>query len=180
MIRSLSQRSLLLGGLLLAATYAFAQQHQWAGRTLDPFEWAVHERLAALPFHGVFETLNFEVQGKTVILSGKVVRENVKERAERAVRRMDGVENVVNLIEILPSSRRDDALRMNLYRAIYPGVEPAEYDGGSPPFVHIVVKDGSVTLEGLVPTDADRSAVYSRALTVTSHVSDQLRVMAQQ
>jgi osmotically-inducible protein OsmY len=127
----------------------------------------------------VFDTLNFEVQGKSVILSGQVVKESVKERAERAVKRIDGVESVVNHIEILPSSRRDDALRANLYRAIYQGATPAEVDGGSPPFVHIIVKDGSVTLEGVVRSDADRSAIYVKALNVTAHVTDKLRVSTQ-
>jgi len=180
MIRRQLLRSSILSGLLLLGTYGFAQEHHhWAGRALNPFEWTIHERLASLPYHGVFDTFNFEVHGKTVILTGHVVKENVKERAERAVRRIDGVERVINRIEVLPSSRRDDALRLNLYRAIYRGAEPAEYDGGSPPFVQIIVRDGSVSLEGVVRSEADRRAIYSRALNVTAHVSNNLRVMPQ-
>jgi len=127
---------------LLIALCASAQEHKWAGRTLDDVEWTVHERLAALPFHGVFDTLNFEVQGKTVVLSGQVTRENVKHNAERAVGRLNGVETVVNHIEILPSSRRDDALRMNVYRAIYGKQSLEEQDAGAVPPVHIIVKNG--------------------------------------
>jgi hypothetical protein len=86
---------------------------------LNDLEWTVHERLAVLPFHGVFDTLDFEVQGKIVTLSGQVLKDSVKQSAERVVRQINGVESVVNKIEVLPSSRRDDALRMNVYRAIY-------------------------------------------------------------
>ncbi len=161
---------------LLVGLSVFAQEHKWAGRTLNELEWTVHERLAALPFHGVFDTIRFEVQGKTVTLSGQVVKPNVKHYAERAVARLDGVGKVVNRIEVLPSSRRDDALRTNIYRAIYgnqPG-EPRDTDAAPP--VHIIVRNGFVTLEGVVNSEADRGMLLSKALGVTAHVSDNLRV----
>jgi hyperosmotically inducible protein len=165
---------------LLAASSAMAQEHKWAGRALNDFEWSIHERLAVFPFHGVFDTLNFEVQGKTVVLSGQVTRESIKQNAERVVQRLDGVENVVNQVEVLPASKRDDALRQNVYRAIYQRPAPDEYGDSIPPFIHIIVKDGVVTLEGVVRSDTDRSMVYVRALGVTAHVTDNLRVSAQQ
>ena len=161
---------------MLTALYALAQEHRWAGRTLNHLEWTIHEKLAVLPFHGVFDTLNFEVQGKTVTLSGQVVNERVRNSAERAVRQLDGVESVVNQIEVLPSSRRDDALRVRMYRAIYQ-VQPLEkYGTRAVPPIQIIVKDGWVTLEGVVDSDADRSMAHLRALKVTSQVSDRLRV----
>ena len=124
------------------ATCVSAQEHPWTGRTLDGLEQTIHERLAQLPHHGVFDTVNFEVQGKTVVLSGYVMKETVAEKAERAVMRLDGVENVVNHIEVLPSSRRDDALRKNIYRAVFEGA-PGPGEG---PFadsdIHIIVKNG--------------------------------------
>ena len=165
---------------LLLAFSALAQEHKWAGRTLDDLERTIHERLAVLPFHGVFDTLNFEVQGKTVILSGYVVKESIAEKAARAVRQLDGVESVVNHIEVLPSSRRDDALRMNVYRAIFENTSgPGEGAFGGAA-VHIIVKDGAVTLEGVVNSETDRSAIYVKALNVTAHVTDNLRVRADQ
>src|SRR5579862_4153363 len=163
------------GTALLAALSLMAQEHKWAGRTLDNFEWQVHEKLAAVPSHGVFDTIRFEVQGKNVTLSGKVVKETVKDKAERAVKELNGVETVVNNIEVLPSSRRDDALRMNVYRALYEG-GPEQYGSDPVPPVHIIVKDGWVTLEGVVNSEADRSMAHLRALKVTAHVSDNLRV----
>jgi BON domain-containing protein len=161
---------------LLLAFCALAQEHKWAGRTLDDLEQTIHERLAVLPYHGIFDTLNFEVQGKTVILSGYVVKESIAEKAARAVKRLDGVENVVNHVEVLPSSQRDDALRKNVYRAIFentPGPGEGPYAGTA---IHIIVKNGFVTLEGVVNSDADRSAIYVKTLNVTTHVTDNLRV----
>ena len=111
------------------------QEHRWARRTLDELEWPVHERLAALPMKGAFETLNFEVQGSQVTLSGQVLRESLKEKAESAVREVGGVTAVVNRIEVLPQSKRDDVLRMNVYRAIYE--KDASGTAGSPQ-VHII------------------------------------------
>lgn len=162
--------------ILLAAFCASAQEHPWAGRTLDSFEWTIHEKLAVLPSYGVFDTVRFEVQGNTVTLSGQVVKESVKQNAERVVRRIDGVENVVNRIDVLPSSRRDDALRMNVYRAIYESQPLEKYGTRGAPSIHIIVKDGWTTLEGVVDSDADRSMVHLRALKATWHVSDHLRV----
>ena len=157
---------------LLAAGCAIAQEHKWAARSLDNVEWAVHEKLAVLPFYGVFDTVRFEVQGDTVTLSGSVVKESVKHNAERAVKQVSGVQKVVNNIELLPSSRRDDALRTNLYRAIYAEQSP----NGAVPSVHIIVKNGWALLEGVVDSEAERSTIMGRALNVTAHVSDNLRV----
>jgi hyperosmotically inducible periplasmic protein len=161
---------------LLVAFCAPAQEHQWAGRSLNDFEWTIHERLAVLPSYGVFDTVRFEVQGKTVTLSGQVVKESVKQNAERMVKHIDGVENVVNHIELLPSSRSDDALRMNVYRAIYEKEPLEKYATRGAPAIHIIVKNGWVTLEGVVDSHADRSLVHLRALQASAHVSDNLRV----
>ena len=160
---------------LLLASGLVAQEHRWAGRTLDGLEWAVHERLATLSMKPAFETLDFEVQGSQVTLSGHVLRSGVKEKAERAVRQVGGVEKVVNKIEVLPASRRDDTLRMNVYRAIHKG-EPGENRIGDSPQVHIIVKDGWVRLQGAVSSDSERATIHMQALAVTPHVSDELRV----
>ena len=59
---------------LFVALPILAQEHKWAGRTLNDLEWRIHEELAMVPFHGVFDTLRFELNGKTVTLMGQVVR----------------------------------------------------------------------------------------------------------
>jgi len=166
--------------VLLGVLPILGQEHKWAGRTLDATEWRIHEELAMLPFHGVFDTLGFELRDKTVILSGHVVRETVKTNAERVIKRLDGIENVVNQIEVLPSSRQDDAIRMQVYRAIYKSPPLEQYGTRALPPIHIIVKDGAVTLEGVVDSDADRSTAYLRALKAAHHVTNNLRVVTPQ
>jgi hyperosmotically inducible protein len=161
---------------LLAILSALAQDHAWSGRQLSEREWAVHQRLAVLPSYGVFDTIDFQVQGGTVTLSGQVVAEATSVKAERAVKRLDGVERVVNQIEVLPSSRRDEALRINMYRAIYEEQPRETYDFSVLRPIHIVVKDGWARLQGVVESQQDRADAYLRALKVTRHVSDNLRV----
>lgn len=153
-----------------------AEEHKWAGRTLNDLEWRIHQELSMLPFHGVFDTLRFELQDKTVTLSGQVVRETVKTNAERVIKRLDGVEQVVNEIEVLPSSRRDDVVRMNVYRAIYEKQPLEKYGTRGIPPIHIVVKNTYVTLEGVVDSEADRNLAYVRARQVVPHVTNSLRV----
>jgi hyperosmotically inducible protein len=116
------------------------------------------------------------VQGKTVILSGQVVNERVRQYAERAVGQLNGVEKVIDGIEVLPQSRRNDSLRMNVYRAIYEKQPLDKYGVRADRPIHIVVKDGWVSLEGVVDSEADRGMVHVQALKVTPHVSDNLRV----
>jgi hyperosmotically inducible periplasmic protein len=169
----------VLCGTALSATSAFTQEHKWAGRVLDDFEQSIHERLAGLPSYGVFDTVRFEVQGHTVVLSGQVTRGSMKHNAERTVGQVAGVEKVVNNIEVLPSSRSDDALRKRLYRAIYEDGPLEEYRTGQAPPVHIIVKNGWLSLEGVVDSEADRNSVYVRALQVTAQVRDNLRVVPQ-
>lgn len=163
---------------LLAVLCASAQEHKWAGRTLDDFEWTIHEKLRVLPSYGVFDTVRFEVEGHSVILSGQVMKDAVKQNAGRLVGHLDGVTNVVNNIEVLPPSRRDDALRANLYRVIYEKEPLEKYGDRSAPPIHIIVKNGWASLEGVVDSEADRSMIRLRALRATDHLSDNLRVAA--
>jgi hyperosmotically inducible protein len=164
------------GAVLLIALTASGQEHKWAGRTLDETEWRIHEELAMLPFHGVFETLDFELRDKTVVLSGHVIRETVKINAERVIKRLDCVETVINQIEVLPSSRQDDAIRMRVYRAIYETQPLEHYGTRASPSIHIIVKDGTVTLEGAVDSEVDRSAAYLKAVKSAHHVVSNLRI----
>jgi len=161
--------------LMLSPAFA-ARQHAWAGRTLSDFEWAIHDRLASLPMRGAFETIDFEANGNHVVLSGYVLSPALKHAAEQAVNGVDGVATVVDRIEVLPSSRPDDVLRVNVYRAVYKSDPPARPDSAGTPRVHIIVKHGWVTLEGAVNSDADRNTAHLAALRVTPHVSDHLRV----
>src|SRR5688500_9691021 len=80
-------------------------------------EEKVFKEIITLPYYGVFDNIKFKVDGNTVTLYGKVNSLGVKKSAERVVKRIDGVENVVNNIENLPPSSFDDSIRRNVLRS---------------------------------------------------------------
>ncbi len=138
----------------------------------------VRQELVTLPFYGVFDNLMFELRGRTVVLKGQVVRPTLKPDAERVVRDVDGVENVVNEIEVLPISPNDDRIRIATFRAIYSDNVLYRYALQAVPPIHIIVKNGNVTLVGVVASEMDKNVAGLRANGVNGvfAVSNQLRI----
>jgi hyperosmotically inducible periplasmic protein len=117
----------------------------------------VRHELRMLPYYGVFDNLSFQVQDDgTVVLSGQVVRPTLRSDAENVVRRLAGVSDVVNRIEVLPLSRFDDWIRMATYRALFSSPWLDRYSMGAIPSIHIIVRNGDITLEGVVATQTDK------------------------
>src|SRR5437667_12822327 len=79
----------------------------------------VRHELVMLPYYGVFDNLSYRVDGSKVTLFGQVTKPTLKSDAEKAVKKIEGVERVDNSIEVLPLSGNDDQLRLAIYRAIY-------------------------------------------------------------
>lgn len=127
----------------------------------------VRHALLMLPYYGVFDDLAFKVDGSTVTLLGAVTRPTLKSDAESAVRHAEGVSQVVNQIEVLPLSPDNDRIRMAVYRAIYgdPSLS-MRYGYQAVPSIHIIVKNGNTTLEGVVANKADSDLAYMRASSV--------------
>ena len=124
----------------------------------------VRHQLVMLPYYGVFDDLAFSVQGSVVTLVGAVTRPTLKSDAQRVTEKLEGVTQVVNNIEVLPLSPLDDRIRIAEYRAIYG--DPAlstRYGYRALPSIHIIVKNGHVTLEGVVANSADKNLVNIRA-----------------
>jgi len=126
---------------------------------------AVHARLAEqvrhqlvmLPYYSVFDNLEFRIEGiDTIVLSGQVMRPSLKSDAESAVRSLEGVGKVVNSIEVLPLSPNDDRIRRGVHHAIYAKPALDRYFLRAVPPIHIIVKDGNVTLVGVVANQADK------------------------
>src|ERR1700674_5831009 len=80
---------------------------------------AVRHELVMLPYYSIFDNLAYRVDGATVTLYGEVTRPTLKSDAERAVKHIEGVNQVLNKIEVLPLSPFDDRIRMAEYRAIF-------------------------------------------------------------
>ncbi len=123
----------------------------------------VRHQLVMLPWYSVFDNLAFRVEGDKVTLSGQVTRPTLKSDAEAAVKSIEGVASVVNNIEVLPLSPMDDQLRLAVFRAIYGEAGLSRYSVQAVPSIHIIVKNGNVTLEGLVDSEADKNIANLRA-----------------
>ena len=81
---------------------------------------------------------------------GRRTRPTLKSDAENVVKHIEGVTKVVNQIEVLPLSPEDDRIRMAEYRAIFGDPTLAtRYGYRALPSIHIIVKNGHVTLDGV-------------------------------
>jgi osmotically-inducible protein OsmY len=116
----------------------------------------VRNELVLLPYYGVFDNLLYRVDGSTVTLTGQVTRPVLKSDAEAAVKKIEGVEKVVNEIEVLPVSPTDDRIRLAVYRAVYSQAPLQMYQLRAVPPIHIIVKNGNVTLVGVVARQMDK------------------------
>jgi hyperosmotically inducible protein len=123
----------------------------------------VRHQLVLLPYYSVFDNLAFKVEGDKVTLSGQVVRPTLKSDAESAVKSIEAVAAVVNNIEVLPVSPMDDQLRRAVYRAIYQDSALFRYGESAVPSIHIIVKNGNVTLVGVVDNESDNNLANLRA-----------------
>jgi BON domain-containing protein len=126
----------------------------------------VRHVLVMLPYYSVFDNLAYRVEGDKVILEGQVVRPSIKSDAEAAVKGVSGVDSVVNNIEVLPPAPMDDQLRRALYRAIYGDPSLSRYGYSAVASIHIIVKNGNVTLEGVVDSETDKNLASLRANSV--------------
>src|SRR6202162_3574370 len=165
--------------LSVVATVAAQDVEQPSAKSQDRIIREVRHELLMLPYFGVFDNIAFRVDGSTVTLLGQVVRPSLKSDAENAVKHIEGVKKVDNQIEVLPPSPMDDGLRIRLYREIYGYPALEKYALGVQKPIRIVVKNGRVTLEGVVDSEADKNLAGLRANTVPGifQVTNNLQVV---
>jgi hyperosmotically inducible protein len=123
----------------------------------------VRHQLVMLPYYGVFDDIAFRVEGGKVTLLGQVTRPTLKSDAGNVAKRVEGVTEVDNQIEVLPLSPMDDQIRMAAYRAIYGDATlGTRYGYRAVPSIHIIVKNGHITLEGVVANQGDKNLIGIR------------------
>jgi hyperosmotically inducible protein len=158
----------------------------------------VQKALERLPYYGVFDFLAFGVDRGTVTLFGYAYRGSLKTQAVNAVKRVRGVDDVVDRIEILPSSTLDESIRLATFASVYGDDHFSRYIAGGPLTVrydfnlfsrfpnmqpvgmypiHIIVKNLRTTLLGTVDTDLDRTLASTRARTVPGVLNVDVEVM---
>jgi hyperosmotically inducible protein len=138
----------------------------------------IRRELNTLPFIGIFDHLTFSLEGRTVTLFGYATRPVLKSDAENVVKRLKGVEEVVNKIEVLPLSPNDDQLRLAVYRSVFSRASLGRYTLGALPPVRIIVKNGDVTFYGVVINEMDKNmfTVFANQVPGVFKVTNNLRV----
>ncbi len=177
-IQTAATVALLLALTVAATAPAQAQNRSRLSRAQETLMKEVRHELVMLPYYGVFDNLAFRVNGSQVELYGQVTRPTLKSAAEQVVRQIEGVEKVINNIEVLPVSPNDDRIRLEAYRAIYGHPALNRYSLQAVPPIHIIVKNGQLTLEGVVANEMDKNIANVQANSVPGvfSVTNNLRV----
>jgi hyperosmotically inducible protein len=125
----------------------------------------VRKELVTLPFFGVFDWFEGKVEPDgTVYLAGQVTRPTLKKDAQRRVEKIEGVDRVINQIEVLPLSPNDDRIRQAVFRELFNFNSPLfRYGQGPNPSIHIIVSRGKLVLKGVVSTKSDRDLANIKA-----------------
>lgn len=184
---SIARRALLTA--MLPATLLPAQSNAVDEQAFIRMARTIQREILTLPEYGVFDHIRFSFKPDgTVILRGQASRPILKSSAERVTAKVEGVTKVDNQIEVLPLSPMDDQIRLRAYIAIYGHPTLSRYNpnrgtplfmsrmslltgitnnppGGNHP-VHILVKNGSITLEGVLLNTGDRTIAELQANSV--------------
>src|SRR6185369_4852499 len=163
--------AIIIGILALAVVNISAQK---SPRTM---EQQINKQIHMVSNYGVFDYITFQVNGPIVTLTGKVNSLGTKSEAAALVKRVPGVERVINNIENLPPSSFDDAIRRNTLRTLAAG-GLGGYFWEANPDVRIIVEGGHVTMEGFVMNsgDANRANILANGVSGVFSVQNNLVV----
>ena len=107
--------------------------------------------------YGIFDNVALEAHGDMLTVSGQVSQPFKKTDLGNILSRVRGVATLENNLEVLPVSLFDDRLRLEVARALYNDPYFIYYATQAVPPIHIIVKNGNVTLEGVVANAMDRT-----------------------
>jgi osmotically-inducible protein OsmY len=189
--------ALLGAALLVSSTTVLAQapvhsvdsqynSNTWGQVDAQRIVQEVRHKLLTLSNYGVFDSLSFGIQGRTIVLRGFASRPVLKKDAEGSVKQIAGVTSVENQIKVLPPSSFDDGIRIGVYRRIYGQPALRRYSGSPVGFgqfpsvalaaggitndpprgyhaIHIIVDHGHVTLTGVVDRESDANIASMQA-----------------
>jgi len=163
---------------MIAITLASAGIVQASSPDNHEIEAKIAKQLKKLPYYGVFDHIAFEVNDGTVTLYGKVYNGINKDNAAYYVKKVDGVKEVINNIELLPPSSFDDTIRRRTVRAFVNGGSIYRYLQGTNPSVRIIVDNGRITLEGVVNNRSDRNyaEILAKGIPGVFSVTNNLKV----
>jgi hyperosmotically inducible protein len=136
----------------------------------------VRHELAMMPYITTFDFISFNLVGSQAILTGWTVRNANRSEAYNRIKIVEGVETIVNNIEVLPLGSFDMQIRANA-RAKLQRLLP-RYFWSSGSAIKIIVKNGNIILLGSVATqqDSDIAKIQCGSVPSAFHVFNMLRV----
>jgi osmotically-inducible protein OsmY len=139
------------------------------------FEKIRHE-LAMMPYVTVYDFISFNLVGNEVILTGWTVRATNRDEAYSRTKSVEGVETIVNNIEVLPLGAADNQIRAGARTNLQRMLSRYFWTNGSD--IKIVVKNGNIILLGTVATkeDSDIANIQCKTVPFAFHVFNLLRV----
>ena len=172
-------------GVLISSNGPVVADYGKNPQSSDPVEnniaKEVRHELLMLPYYSLFDDLEYDVQGRTVTLSGSLTSEHAvtKSEAENVVKRIEGVDKVVDNIKLLPPSPLDEQARVRVYRSLASTGSLSRYFWEAAPSMHIVVDNQRVTLKGFVNNQMDKNLATIAANQVPGvfQVTNELRVV---
>lgn len=172
-------RSVILSAAILAVSFVGANAQTFTGEVSGAaLEREVQRKIDKLPYYELFDHITYTVDGGVVTLEGKVRNATNRSEAAASVKRLPGVESVVNNIEILPVGSFDEAIRQDLARTIASYSNLSRYMQNVNPAMRLIVKNGHITLEGYVAStaDADLANIAARTVRNAFTVTNNLKV----
>jgi len=188
--RSLTIAAVALLTFTLSAAPVFAQNAEnnsstWSQEDALRIIKEVQQKIGSLTDYAVFDWITFGIHGKTLVLNGYASRPTLKDEAGRVVKDIPGIASVENNIEVLPNSPNDDRVRAAVYNRIYSAPTLSRYNANAGPVrgntlarvaggitqdpplgyhaIHIIVKNGNVTLYGVVANESDAAIAGMQA-----------------
>ena len=107
-------------------------------------------------FYDIYDWIEIRVEDGVVSLDGWVQEPWRKRDYEKRVEEVVGVTSIGNNIDVLPTSIFDDDLRIAATRRIYGDSSFVRYASRRFPPIHIIVKNGTIMLEGFVGTKVEQ------------------------
>lgn len=114
----------------------------------------------------MFNNFTLAVNNGTVTIGGQARTDSDKDSALDIVESAKGVKDVVDNIQVLPTSNFDDDTRIAVARAVYgtPTLQKYASDPQAP--IRIIVDNGHVSLAGVVNSEADKNIAGMQAKSV--------------
>jgi len=116
----------------------------------------VADQMRRSSYFTVFDDVEIGVDNGAVTLTGYVTQPIKSEDLARRAAHVDGVREFVNKLEVLPASLGDDRLRSIIANTLYRDPTFSNYASQAVPPIHIIVRNSSVLLTGVVNSEVER------------------------